>query len=111
MGGNDGLRGLSTDDAYKNLQAIIDKVKAKFPDAKLIIAGMEAPPNMGGDYTSAFRAIFPKLAKANDAALIPFLLDGVGGIPELNQRDGIHPTKKGHKILADNVWQVLKGIL
>ncbi|MEM6963806.1 MAG: arylesterase, partial [Bacteroidota bacterium] len=111
LGANDGLRGIKTEETIQNLQSIFDKVKAKFPDAKLVLAGMLAPPNMGVDFTEKFAAIFPKVAKENDAALIPFLLDGVGGIPALNQRDGIHPTVEGHQILADNVWKVLKDIL
>lgn len=111
LGANDGLRGIKTEETTKNLQAIFDKVKAKFPEVKLVVAGMLAPPNMGNDFTQRFAAIFSNLAEKNNAAFVPFLLDGVGGIPELNQRDGIHPTKEGHKILADNVWKELKGIL
>lgn len=111
LGANDGLRGIKTEETTKNLQSIFDKVKAKFPKAKLVVAGMLAPPNMGNDFTQKFAAIFSNLAKKNNATFIPFLLEGVGGIPELNQRDGIHPTQKGHKILADNVWDELKGIL
>jgi len=111
LGANDGLRGIKTEEPTKNLQSIFDKVKAKFPEAKLVVAGMLAPPNMGNDFTQKFAAIFSNLAKNNNAAFVPFLLDGVGGIPELNQRDGIHPTTKGHKILADNVWKELEGIL
>ncbi|HFB99382.1 MAG TPA: arylesterase [Phaeodactylibacter sp.] len=110
LGANDGLRGIEPDVTIKNLQAIFDKVKAKFPKTKLVLLGMLAPPNMGGGFTKKFAAIFPKLAKENAAAFVPFLLDGVGGIPELNQKDGIHPTQKGHRILADNVWKVLGGM-
>lgn len=111
LGANDGLRGIPTEETAKNLTSIFDKVKAKFPDAKLVVAGMYAPPNMGDDFNKKFAAIFPKLAKSYNAALVPFLLDGVAGIPELNQRDRIHPTSKGHEILADNVWTVLQKIL
>ncbi|MFK8007728.1 MAG: arylesterase [Saprospiraceae bacterium] len=111
LGANDGLRGIKTEETTKNLQSIFDKVKAKFPEAKLVVAGMLAPPNMGNDFTQKFASIFSKLSKNNNAAFVPFLLDGVGGIPELNQRDGIHPTTKGHKILAENVWKELKNIL
>ncbi len=111
LGGNDGLRGIKPEASYTNLQSIIDKTKAKYPDVQIIIAGMEAPPNMGGDFTSKFRAIFPKLAKENDAKLIPFLLDGVGGIPTLNLADGIHPNPKGHLIVAENVWGILGPML
>src|SRR5690606_20154874 len=99
------------DDSYKNLKYIIEQVVAKYTDAKIVIAGMEAPPNMGADYTSNFRGIFPKLAKEYDAALIPFLLEGVGGVPSLNLPDGIHPNVEGHKVVAENVWAVLEGLL
>jgi len=111
LGGNDMLRGVSTSETYKNLSTILERVKKKYPDAKLVIAGMEAAPNLGKDYIQRFRAIFPKVAKENNATLIPFLLDKVGGIPELNQADRIHPTAKGHQIVADNVWAVLKDVL
>jgi len=111
LGANDGLRGIPTEETTKNLKSIFDKVKTKFPDAKLVVAGMYAPPNMGDDFNKKFAAIFSKLAKSYNAALVPFLLDGVAGIPELNQRDRIHPTSKGHEILADNVWTVLQKVL
>ncbi len=78
---------------------------------KVVLVGMQVPSNLGRDYTTGFRAIFPDLAAANSAALIPFLLDGVGGIPELNLPDGIHPTPAGHKIVAENVWKVLEPVL
>ena len=111
LGANDGLRGLPVAQTIKNLQAIIDRVKAKYPDAKMVLAGMQVPPNMGAKYASDFKNIFPDLAKKNQMALIPFLLDKVGGIPKLNQADGIHPTAEGDKILAENVWVVLKDLL
>jgi acyl-CoA thioesterase-1 len=111
LGANDGLRGLPVSQTIKNLQDIIDRVKAKYPDAKFVIAGMQVPPNMGAKYASDFKNMFPDLAKKNQMALIPFLLDKVGGIPKLNQADGIHPTAEGDKILAENVWVVLKGLL
>jgi len=111
LGSNDGLRGVPTDETTKNLQAIIDKVKAKYPDAKLVMAGMQMPPSMGKKYTSDFKNIFPDLARKNNMSLIPFLLEKVGGIPKLNQPDGIHPTAEGDKILAKNVWAVLKPLL
>ena len=111
LGGNDGLRGIDPDASYNNLQAIVDKVKAKYPSAKIVLAGMEAPPNMGPEFTQAFRSIFPKLAEANDLALIPFLLDKVGGEKELNLPDGIHPNPEGHKIVAETIWKVLGGVL
>lgn len=111
LGANDGLRGIPLTETRKNLQSIIDQVKAKYPEAKLLMTGMQVPPNMGSKYASEFKAIFPELAKKNNMALVPFLLDKVGGIPELNQSDGIHPTPEGHKILAENVWVVLKNLL
>lgn len=111
LGANDGLRGLPVSQTVKNLQAIIDRVKAKYPDAKMVLAGMQVPPNMGAKYASDFKNMFPELAKKNQMALIPFLLDKVGGVPKLNQADGIHPTAEGDKILAENVWVVLKGLL
>ncbi len=111
LGGNDGLRGIDPKESYKNLKSIIEKVKAKNPKTKIVLAGMEAPPNMGDDFTSEFRQMYTRLAKEYDLALIPFLLDGVGGIPELNQKDGIHPTAEAQKILVENIWKVLEGIL
>jgi acyl-CoA thioesterase-1 len=111
LGGNDGLRGFDPEVTYQNLQAIIDKVKAKAPEARIILAGMEAPPNMGQEYTQAFRQVYVRLAAENDLALIPFLLKDVGGIPELNLPDGIHPNQEGQKIVAENVWEVLQPLL
>lgn len=111
LGGNDALRGLPVVDAEANLQAIIDAVKEKYPTAKILLAGMMAPPNMGNEYTSKFAAIYPRLAKKNNAALIPFLLDRVGGQPELNLPDGIHPNVEGHQIVRETIWKVLKGLL
>ena len=111
LGGNDGLRGISVSATRENLQSIIDRLKQKYPDAKIIIAGMQMPPNMGADYTEAFRNLYPELAETNHAALVPFLLEGVGGRPGLNQPDHIHPTAEGHKIVAENVWKVLKPVL
>jgi acyl-CoA thioesterase I len=111
LGGNDGLRGLPLSETRKNLQAIIDKVKTKYPEAKLVLAGMQIPPNMGEAYASEFREIYPELAKKNDMTLIPFLLRGVGGEARYNLQDGIHPTPEGHQIVAENVWQELKTVL
>ncbi|MEP6951139.1 MAG: arylesterase [Ginsengibacter sp.] len=111
LGGNDGLRGIPLQETKKNLQAIIDKVKAKYPGAKLVLAGMQIPPNMGLQYATEFKNLYPDLAAKNKVLLIPFLLQGVGGDPKLNQQDGIHPTPEGHKIVAENVWEVLKGDL
>ena len=111
LGANDGLRGIPLAGTSANLQAILDSVKARYPAAQLVLAGMQIPPSMGADYSIAFRAIFPKLAVANHAALIPFLLQNVGGVPQLNQGDGIHPTAEGHQLVAENVWQVLAPLL
>lgn len=111
LGANDGLRGIEPADTLKNLQAIIDKTREKNPDVKLVIAGMTLPPNMGADYIKAFEGVFQKIAERNDAVLIPFLLEGVGGVPELNLPDGIHPTKEGHKIVAETVWRYVSPLL
>lgn len=111
LGANDGLRGIPLALTKQNLQAIIARVRAKNPAVKIVIAGMMVPPNLGAEYTRAFRAIFPDLAKRNQAALVPFLLEGVGGVPELNLPDGIHPTAAGHRIVAQNVWKVLRPVL
>lgn len=111
LGGNDALRGLPVVEAEANLQAIIDAVKNKYPEAKILLAGMMAPPNMGNEYTIKFAAMYPRLAKKNQAALIPFLLDKVGGQPELNLPDGIHPNVEGHKIVRETIWAELEGLL
>lgn len=111
LGANDGLRGLQLTEVKKNLQAIMTKARAKNPAVKILLAGMQIPPNMGADYASKFRQIYGDVAKQNDAALIPFLLDGVGGHVDLNQPDMIHPTAEGHRIVADVVWKTLEPIL
>ena len=111
LGANDGLRGLPLESTHKNLQGIIDKVKEKYPKVKIVLAGMMVPPNMGEDYSTNFLKIYPNLAKKNNAAYIPFLLDGVAGNPELNLADGIHPNVERQKIVAENVWKVLKPLL
>jgi acyl-CoA thioesterase-1 len=111
LGGNDGLRGIPVEETRKNLQSIIGKVKAKYPNCKLVLAGMQIPPNMGEKYASDFRDLYPGLAKENNMTLIPFLLQGVGGEAKLNLEDGIHPTPEGHKIVLENVWAELKKVL
>lgn len=111
LGANDGLRGISTDETRKNLKSIIEKVQKKYPKCKILLAGMMIPPNMGQEYVNSFQKIFPDLSKEYNIPLIPFLLDGVAGNPELNLEDGIHPTPEGHKILAENVWQILAEML
>ena len=111
LGANDGLRGLALDDTRRNLQGIIDRTKQKYPQAQIVIAGMQVPPNLGKTYTQSFRALFPELAQKNEAALIPFLLEGVGGVPALNLADGIHPNAAGHRKVAENVWKILQPLL
>ncbi len=111
LGANDGLRGLPLDQTRKNLQAIINKVRTKYPKVKFVLAGMMVPPNMGKEYATEFKKIYPDLAKKNNATLIPFLLEGVGGNEKLNQADGIHPNVEGHKIVAGNVKRVLEKLL
>jgi acyl-CoA thioesterase-1 len=111
LGANDGLRGIPLSETRKNLQDIIDSVKVKHPQAKLLFAGMQIPPNMGQKYAGEFRNTFGELATKNSMALIPFLLEGVGGEPELNQADGIHPNEAGSKIVAENVWKELAKLL
>ncbi|MBX2945043.1 MAG: arylesterase [Cyclobacteriaceae bacterium] len=111
LGGNDGLRGLPLEQTKANLQAIIDKVKAKNPAVKIVVAGMMVPPNMGKDYTTQFKDVFPELAKKNKATLIPFLLEGVGGNEKLNLPDGIHPNVEGHKIIATNLVNFIGPLL
>jgi acyl-CoA thioesterase-1 len=111
LGGNDGLRGIPVKETRKNLLEIIEKVRSKYPGAKIVLAGMMIPPNMGSAYSKDFMAVFPVVAKEGNVRLIPFLLDKVGGEPELNLPDGIHPTEEGHKIVAETVWGVLKDVL
>ncbi len=111
LGGNDGLRGLDPDHTRENLQKIMDKVRENRPGVKIVLAGMEAPPNMGDEYTRRFRQVFQALADANDVVFMPFLLEDVAGIPEHNMPDGIHPTAGGHRIIAGNVWKVLEPII
>lgn len=111
LGGNDGLRGIATNVTRENLSRIIVRTREMYPDVQIILAGMQVPPNLGHEYTSAFRELFRELSEEHDTALIPFILEGVGGHPELNQPDQIHPTAAGHTIVADNVWKVLAPIL
>jgi acyl-CoA thioesterase-1 len=111
LGGNDGLRGLPIDAMKSNLRTIIAKVRARNPEAKIVVAGMQIPPNVGIDYAANFKRAFEDLAAETHATLIPFLLENVGGIRELNQPDMIHPTAAGHRVIADNIWRVLEPIL
>jgi acyl-CoA thioesterase I len=111
LGANDGLRGIEPSVTRANLQGIIDRVRAKYPSAKIVLAGMHMPPSMGESYVRDFAAVFPELAKKNKTAFIPFLLDRVGGLREMNQADQIHPTSAGHQLIAENVWKVLQPLL
>lgn len=111
LGGNDALRGIDPEHTRENLHQIILKVSEERPETQIVLAGMEAPPNMGQEYSQSFRNIYPYLAERHDVAFMPFILDGVAGEPELNLPDGIHPTAEGHRIIADNLWQVLEPLL
>jgi acyl-CoA thioesterase-1 len=111
LGGNDGLRGQDLKSMKANLQSIIDKTKAKNPHVKIVLAGMQVPPNMGAEYANGFARVYSELAKENDATLIPFLLEGVGGNRELNQPDLIHPSAAGHRVVAELVWRTLEPLL
>ncbi|MDW3212227.1 MAG: arylesterase [Reichenbachiella sp.] len=111
LGANDGLRGIGVAEARKNLESIIEKVKTKYPECKILLAGMMVPPNMGQDYSDNFQKIYTDLAEKYGIPLIPFLLEGVAGNSELNLEDGIHPTPDGHEILAENVWKHLAPML
>jgi acyl-CoA thioesterase-1 len=111
LGANDGLRGIEPAVSSANLQGIIDRVRAKYPAAKILLAGMQMPASFGADYVRDFAAIYPTLAEKNHIALVPFLLDGVALRAELNQGDGIHPTAAGHALVADTVWKYLAPLL
>ncbi|MTI89375.1 MAG: arylesterase [Balneolaceae bacterium] len=111
LGGNDGLRGIDLSSTQKNLQGIIDKAKAKNPDMEIIITGMQVPPNLGHEYTAQFQEIYPTLAEENNLELIPLIMDRLGGDEELMQADDTHPTAKGHKLIADVIWDVLRPYL
>ena len=111
LGANDGLRALSPDSMKANLQAVIDSTRTHYPEARLLLSGMQAPPNLGQAYASAFSSVFSDLARMNGGALIPFLLEGVAGVPELNQADGIHPTAEGHRMITQTIWRYLRPVL
>jgi acyl-CoA thioesterase I len=110
LGANDGLRGIPVNGTRDNLQSIIDTVRSHYPSCKIILAGMHVPPSMGSTYANNFHEIFAQLAAKNKTALIPFLLDGVGGNPSLNQGDGIHPNLAGEKIVTETVWKALQPL-
>lgn len=111
LGANDGLRGIAIEETKRNLQAIIDTVQKVKPSAAIVLAGMKIPPNLGIEYGQKFEEIYPTLAEQNEIYLIPFLLKDVAGIKDLNLEDGIHPTEKGQKIVAKNVWKVLQKVV
>lgn len=110
-GANDGLRGVDPDSTRANLETIVRRARAAVPGIRLVLAGMAVPTNLGARYEARFRAIFPEVASRERVALIPFLLQGVGGVDSLNQPDGIHPTAAGQRIVAENVWRVLGRML
>ena len=109
LGANDGLRGQSPQATRANLEEVVARLQAA--GARVLLAGMRLPPNYGGDYTKEFEAVFPAVARRAKVSLIPFLLDGVAGIPRLNQADGIHPTAAGHQVIADHLWPYLRPLL
>jgi acyl-CoA thioesterase-1 len=111
LGANDGLRGQDPFALQNNLTEIIRRTRARYPDADIVLAGMEAPPNLGPLYTATFHQVYPSVAESEGAVLIPFILDGVAGVPSLNQSDGIHPTADGHRMMARHVWSVLGPVL
>lgn len=111
LGGNDGLRGMAPSQTRSNLVSIIQKTRAARPLVRIVLTGMQMPSNFGADYTREFRELYPEVARRESVALVPFLLEGVGGVPSLNQADQIHPTAEGHRRVATNVWAVLEGVL
>jgi acyl-CoA thioesterase-1 len=111
LGGNDGLRGMAPSQTRSNLVSIIQKTRAARPQVRIVLTGMQMPSNFGADYTREFRELYPEVARRESVALVPFLLEGVGGVPSLNQADQIHPTAEGHRRVATNVWAVLEGVL
>lgn len=111
LGANDGLRGQDIGALRGNLLAVIERTRTRYPEVEILLAGMRVPPNLGERYAGSFRAVFPEVAREADVALIPFLLEGVGGIRELNQADGIHPSAEGHEIIAETVWARLEPVL
>lgn len=110
-GANDGLRGQDVDSLEANLDAILDRLDALTPRPVVIVAGMEALPNLGSRYVNAFRTLYPRVARRHEAIYLPFLLDGVAGIARFNQADGIHPNAAGSVRVAENVWRVLEPVL
>ncbi|NND71539.1 MAG: arylesterase [Rhodothermales bacterium] len=111
LGGNDGLRGIPVDEVERNLRAMIDRARKSNPAIKIIVAGMQVPPNMGQSYSQAFGDVFARVATDEGTELIPFILQGVGGNPQLNQADGIHPTEEGHEIISETVLDALTPVV
>jgi acyl-CoA thioesterase I len=111
LGANDGLRGTPPESTQANLQGIIDRVRAKYPEARIVLAGMMMPPSMGPQFAQAFASLYPALAQKNKIILVPFLLEGVAGRDDLNQGDGVHPTQAGAVIIADGIWKWIRPIL
>ena len=109
LGGNDGLRGLPVPEMKRNLSTIVERAREK--GVAVVLAGMEAPPNQGDGYTSRFRETYLEIAREYDVALVPFLLEGVGGMAEYNQRDGIHPNERGQVLIAKQIWEILRPLL
>jgi acyl-CoA thioesterase-1 len=110
-GGNDGLRGIEPDSMRANIRAVMDKAKRLSPPPALVLFAMEAPPNLGDDYTTRFRSVFSDVARETGATLVPFFLEGVAGVDSLNLPDGIHPTPRGHELAAENAWRTLEPVL
>jgi len=111
VGSNDGLRGFDLEATRGNLHQIVTQVRSTFPSADIVLAGLQVPPNLGPEYSLEFKSIFFELAETENLTLIPFLLEGVAAVRELNQADGMHPNEKGHKIVADTVWKILRPVL
>jgi acyl-CoA thioesterase I len=108
LGGNDGLRGIAVEETKKNLKNMIQMVSSRYPNTRIILAGMQIPPNMGQAYTASFERIYPEVSQEENVTLIPFLLEGVAGEKELNLPDGIHPTEAGHKLVFATIWPFLQ---
>ncbi|MCH7398298.1 arylesterase [Belliella sp. DSM 107340] len=111
LGGNDGLRGIDLSETKKNLKSIIQLVRSKYPETNIVLAGMQIPPNMGQEYTENFKKLYPEVAQEEDVTLIPFLLEGVAGDPDLNLPDGIHPTEEGHLIVFETIWPYIEKMI
>ena len=111
LGINDILRGIPPSRTFANLQAIIDRVQVKYPNVKLALMGMEIPSSIPGAFAGEFRAIFRRLAEANNMAFVPFFLEGVAGLAHLNMKDGLHPSAEGYRIIAEKVWPTIESLL